>query len=72
MKSNVEEEIDNVEEDINKPINERFMQLARKHSQGGYLLLYYDSDLETKDGLSKITIASWKSYRLKRCTVNTL
>lgn len=62
----------NVEEEINRPINERFMQLAKKHSQGGYLLVYYDSNLETEDGLSNVTIASWKSYRLKRCTVNTL
>jgi len=62
----------NVEEEINRPINERFMQLAKKHNQGGYLLVYYDSNLETEDGLSNITIASWKSYRLKRCTVNTL
>ena len=35
-------------------------------------MVYYDSNLETEDGLSNITIASWKSYRLKRCTMNTL
>ena len=61
-----------VENEINKPINERFLQLSRKHSQGGYLLVYYDSNLETSDRLEMMTIAAWKSYKLKRCTVNTL
>eukprot|EP00435_Cladocopium_sp_Y103_P068193 s512_g31.t1 len=61
-----------IEEETNKPINERFLQLARKHSQGGYLLIYYDEKLETTDDMANITIASWKSYKLKRCTVNTL
>ena len=61
-----------IEEETRKPINERFLQLARKHSQGGYLLIYYDDKLETTDDMANITIASWKSYKLKRCTVNTL
>eukprot|EP00435_Cladocopium_sp_Y103_P032915 s2710_g8.t1 len=61
-----------IETEINKPINERFLQLARKHSQGGYLLVYFDSNLEVSEQLEMMTIASWKSYKLKRCTVNTL
>ena len=61
-----------IAEEINKPINERFLQLSKQHSQGGYILIYYDSNLEITDQLEMITIASWKSYKLKRCTVNTL
>eukprot|EP00435_Cladocopium_sp_Y103_P075376 s90_g57.t1 len=61
-----------VEEEVSRPINERFLQLARKHSQGGYLLVYYDSTLEVSEQLEMMTIAAWKSYKLKRCTVNTL
>ena len=61
-----------VEAEINKPINERFLQLSKQHSQGGYILIYYDSNLEITDQLEMVTIASWKSYKLKRCTVNTL
>lgn len=61
-----------VEEEVNRPINERFLQLARRHSQGGYLLVYYDANLEISEQLEMMTIAAWKSYKLKRCTVNTL
>jgi hypothetical protein len=32
----------------------------------------YDKDLETSDRPEMISIAGWKSYKLKRCTVNTL
>ncbi|CAK9028969.1 unnamed protein product [Durusdinium trenchii] len=56
----------------NQTLSERFLQLAKKHSQGGYLLFYYHQDLETSDHKQDITIAGWKSYKLKRCTVNTL
>lgn len=59
-------------EEVRKPISERFLQLSKQHSQGGYLLIYYDKDLEVSDNPAPITIASWKSYKLKRCTVNTL
>ena len=55
-----------------KPVNERFLQLAKRSSQGGYILIYYDSELETSGKAEKVTIASWKSYKIKRCTVNTL
>jgi len=61
-----------IEEEVNRPINERFLQLARTHSQGGYLLVYYDANLEVSEQLEMMTIAAWKSYKLKRCTVNTL
>jgi hypothetical protein len=35
-------------------------------------VVYYDANLETSERLEMMTIASWKSYKLKRCTVNTL
>ena len=35
-------------------------------------MIYYDDKLETTDDMANITVASWKSYKLKRCTVNTL
>ena len=62
----------NALEECLRPINERFLQLARRSSQGGYIVIYYDSELETSNQAEQITIASWKSYKIKRCTVNTL
>ena len=59
-------------EECLKPINERFLQLARRSSQGGYILIYYDAALEVSNSAEMITIAGWKSYKIKRCTVNTL
>lgn len=35
-------------------------------------MVYYDANPEVTEGLEMMTIASWKSYKLKRCTVNTL
>lgn len=61
-----------VENELNKNICERFMQLGKTSSQGGHIVIYYDKNLETEDYPKKVTIASWKSYKLKRCTVNTL
>ena len=55
-----------------KPIQERHLQLNRTGSQGGYLVIYYDERMEHQTGPQMITIAAWKSYKLKRCTVNTL
>ena len=55
-----------------KPINERFLQLNRTGSQGGYIVIYYDERMEYSGGLHDVTIAAWKSYKIKRCTVNTL
>ena len=48
------------------------LQSIKMQSQGGYILFYYDKDLETSDRPEMISISGWKSYKLKRCTVNTL
>ena len=53
-------------------INELFLQLLNTSSQGGAITMYYDKKLETSPDPQKVTIASWKSTRLKRKTVNTL
>jgi len=53
-------------------INELFLQLLNTSSQGGAITMYYDKKLETSHDPQKVTIASWKSTRLKRKTVNTL
>ena len=55
-----------------KPIQERHLQLNRTQIQGGYLVIYYDERMEHQTDPQMITIAAWKSYKLKRCTVNTL
>ena len=51
-------------------INELFLQLLNTSSQGGAITMYYDKKLETSHDPQKVTIASWKSTRLKRKTVN--
>lgn len=38
-----------IEEEVRKPISERFLQLSKQHSQGGYLLICYDKDLEVSE-----------------------
>ena len=54
-------------------LNESFLQAGRVNSQGGHICFAYDKKLETDDvNLQPITLLSWKSYKLKRCTVNTL
>ena len=53
-------------------INELFLQLLNTSSQGGAITMYYDKKLETSPDPQRVTIASWKSTRLKRKTVNTL
>ena len=53
-------------------INEVFLQLLNTSSQGGMITMFYDADLEVKEEPQMITIANWKSTRLKRKTVNTL
>eukprot|EP00435_Cladocopium_sp_Y103_P007762 s2900_g2.t1 len=55
-----------------KPMSEKFLQASKKSSQGGFLLFYYDSKMETSDRPEMMSIIGWKSYKLKRCTVNTL
>ena len=63
---------ENVEKEKQKPINERYLQLNKTGSQGGYLVIYYDERMEYSEEPCMVTIAAWKSYKLKRCTVNTL
>jgi hypothetical protein len=41
-------------------------------SQGGNIVFYYDKSLETSESPTNITLAAWKSYRLKRKAVSTL
>lgn len=60
------------EEELQKPICERFLQFGRTGSQGGYLVFFYDAEMEHRPEPRPITVAAWKSYKLKRCTVNTL
>ena len=55
-----------------RPMSERFLQLCKQSSQGAYILFYYDKNIEISDKPEMISIAGWKSYKLKRCTVNTL
>ena len=42
------------------------------YSQGGEITFFYDRDLPESQSLQNVTLAAWKSYRLKRRTVNTL
>ena len=60
------------ENEKRKPINERFLQLGKTGSQGGFIIFFYDDKLEHSEQPESITVANWKSYKLKRCTVNTL
>ena len=53
-------------------IHEKFLQVGRTHSQGGHIVYAYDKKLETEQTPQALSILSWKSYKLKRCTVNTL
>ena len=53
-------------------INERFIQNQKLASQGGFITFFYDSKMETEDQLWPISVVNWKSYKIKRCTVNTL
>jgi len=62
----------NDSKETKKPLSEKFLQASKKSSQGGFLLFYYDSRMETSDTPEMISIIGWKSYKLKRCTVNTL
>ena len=53
-------------------INERFLQNQRLASQGGYITFFYDERMEVEEAAFPISIITWKSYKVKRCTVNTL
>ena len=52
--------------------SEKFLQRARMSSQAGYLVFFYDNRMEESHGDFPVSIVQWKSYRLKRNTVNTL
>ncbi len=58
--------------DAVKSINEKYLQQQRLASQGGYLTFFYDGRMETESAAYKVSVVNWKSYRIKRCTVNTL
>ena len=53
-------------------IHEKFLQVGRTHSHGGHIVFAYHQDLEVDQAPQPISILGWKSYKLKRCTVNTL
>ncbi len=53
-------------------INELFLKMLNTSSQGGLITMFYDQRLEEKEEPQMISLASWKSTRLKRKTVNTL
>ena len=55
-----------------KDIHAGYDQLNKLFSQGGEIVLFYDKDLPKSQTLQNVSLASWKSYRLKRRTVNTL
>lgn len=52
--------------------SERFLQRGRAGSQAGYVVFFYDNRMETSDQDFPVSLVQWKSYRLKRNTVNTL
>ncbi|CAE7233307.1 unnamed protein product [Symbiodinium sp. CCMP2456] len=47
-------------------------QLQNLSSQGGQIVIYHDKKLSETEAPAMTTVASWKSYRLKRKTVDTL
>ena len=51
---------------------EKFLQKDKLASQGGFLTFFYDSRMETIEDAFPISIVNWRSFRIKRCTVNTL
>ena len=53
-------------------IHSSYEQLDKLYSQGGEVIMLYDASLPTSQSLQQVTIAAWKSYRLRRRTVNTL
>ena len=53
-------------------VSDKFLQQARTSSQAGYILFFYDMHMETKPGDYRISVFHWKSFKLKRQTVNTL
>ena len=46
-------------------------QLQNLSSQGGQIVIYHDRKLSETETPAMTTAASWKSYRLKRKTVDS-
>ena len=57
------------EETKRSDISDVFLKTS---SQGGHITMFHDANLETSQTPEMITVANWKSTRLKRKTVNTL
>ena len=55
-----------------KKVNEKFIQRMKVGSQAGYLVFFYDRRMETEDDGHHMSLVDWKSFRVKRNTVNTL
>eukprot|EP00434_Breviolum_minutum_P043331 symbB.v1.2.038620.t1/scaffold6086.1/size21030/1 len=55
-----------------KMIHTGYEQLAKLFSQGGEIVMFYDESLPLSQQPQQVSLAAWKSYRLKRRTVNTL
>eukprot|EP00435_Cladocopium_sp_Y103_P060389 s1179_g22.t1 len=55
-----------------KEIHAGYEQLKKLYRQGGEIVIFYDQALPESQSLQDVSIPSWKSYRLKRQTVNTL
>ena len=55
-----------------KKIHSSLAQLQNLSSQGGQIVIYHDKSLSESELPAATTVASWKSYRLKRKTVDTL
>ena len=53
-------------------VHEKFLQHDRLASQGGFITFFYDSRMEIEEKGYPISVVGWKSFRIKRCTVNTL
>ena len=53
-------------------IHSSLVQLQNLSSQGGQIVIYHHKDLSETEQPAMTTIAAWKSYRLKRKTVDTL
>ena len=52
--------------------SEKFLQRSRTSSQAGFLVFFFDDRMEDAEDDFPVSVIQWKSYRLKRNTVNTL
>ena len=53
-------------------VHRSLVQLQNLCSQAGQIVIYHDSKLASSEEPTMTTLASWRSYRLKRKTVDTL